>query len=105
VQGSVHVRRMADSQQSGQARGQESGPWWYLTRLRIACCAADAVATKVLAVDAAPQPDNQWVTVTGTYLPVGTNRIPRLRVEKVTPIAQPGDPLKRLSCEPPSEAG
>jgi uncharacterized membrane protein YcgQ (UPF0703/DUF1980 family) len=52
------------------------------------------VATKVLAVDAAPQPDNQWVTVTGTYLPVGTDRIPRLRVEKVTPIAQPEDPYE-----------
>jgi uncharacterized repeat protein (TIGR03943 family) len=73
---------------------EESGPWWYLTRLRIACCAADAVATKVLAVDAAPQPDNQWVTVTGTYLPVGTDRIPRLRVEKATPIAQPEDPYE-----------
>jgi uncharacterized repeat protein (TIGR03943 family) len=67
---------------------------WYLTRLRIACCAADAVATKVLAVDAAPQPDNQWVTVTGTYLPVGTDRIPRLKVEKLSPIAEPEDPYE-----------
>ena len=73
---------------------EEPGPWWYLTRLRIACCAADALATKVLAVDAAPQPDNRWVTVTGTYLPVGTDRIPRLRVEKVTPVAQPEDPYE-----------
>jgi uncharacterized membrane protein YcgQ (UPF0703/DUF1980 family) len=73
---------------------EEPEAWWYLTRLRIACCAADAVATKVLAVDAAPQPDNQWVAVTGTYLPIETDRIPRLRVEKVTPTAEPEDPYE-----------
>jgi uncharacterized repeat protein (TIGR03943 family) len=67
---------------------------WYLTRLRIACCAADAQAIKVLAVDAAPQPDNQWVAVTGTYVPVESDRIPRLRVEKVTLTAEPKDPYE-----------
>jgi uncharacterized repeat protein (TIGR03943 family) len=72
----------------------ESGSWWYLTRLRIACCAADAQAIKVLAVDAAPQPDNRWVTVTGTYLPVAADRIPRLKVEKLTPIVEPKDPYE-----------
>jgi uncharacterized membrane protein YcgQ (UPF0703/DUF1980 family) len=48
----------------------------------------------VLAVDAAPQPDNRWVTVTGTYLPVAADRIPRLKVEKLTPIVEPKDPYE-----------
>jgi uncharacterized repeat protein (TIGR03943 family) len=67
---------------------------WYLTRLRIACCAADALAIKVLAVDAAPPPDGSWVAVTGTYLPVETDRIPRLKVERVDPSAEPDDPYE-----------
>ncbi|WP_170981446.1 TIGR03943 family putative permease subunit [Nocardioides dongxiaopingii] len=46
---------------------------WYVTRLTIGCCAADAAGFQV-EVDAADDgaarpPRDQWVTVTGTYVP------------------------------------
>ena len=45
---------------------------WYLTRLSLSCCAADAIATKITVVDApyAP-PSDTWVTVTGQWVPGG----------------------------------
>lgn len=75
------------------ANAKEPGSW-YLTRLRIACCAADALAIKVLAVDAPPQPDDRWVTVTGTHLPTGADRMPRLKVERVEPGVEPENPYE-----------
>lgn len=42
---------------------------WYVTRLSIGCCAADAVAYQVQVAEADRPPRDQWVTVTGTYVP------------------------------------
>lgn len=71
---------------------------WWLSRLSLSCCAADARATKILAVDAKPLPSNTWVTVTGTWMPGGgteeVTAIPWLRVETVTQIRQPKDPYE-----------
>jgi len=45
---------------------------WYVTRLTLGCCAADARAFRVAveegSVDEVP-PEDQWVTVTGSYVP------------------------------------
>lgn len=71
---------------------------WYLTRLSLTCCAADAVATKVLAVGAPNLPANTWVTLEGTYLPGGgTNSdsaVPWIKAGKITQIPQPKNPYE-----------
>lgn len=43
---------------------------WFVTRLTIGCCAADALAFRVeVDADDVPRPDrDQWVTVTGEYV-------------------------------------
>lgn len=48
---------------------------WYLTRMSIGCCAADAVAYRVEVRDAERPPRDQWVTVVGEHVPgTGTGR-------------------------------
>ncbi|KPI04830.1 protein of unknown function DUF1980 [Actinobacteria bacterium OK074] len=45
---------------------------WYLTRIMISCCAADAQTVRVR-IDGTPAPPaDTWVTVTGTWHPGGT---------------------------------
>ncbi|WP_314223502.1 TIGR03943 family putative permease subunit [Streptomyces zaehneri] len=52
------------------APGKQDG--WYLTRIVVNCCAADASSVKVLVRGiAAPKPDT-WVNVTGTWRGSGT---------------------------------
>lgn len=47
--------------------GRDHG--WYLTRMRIGCCAADALTMQVL-VKGVPAPaTDAWVRVTGTWIP------------------------------------
>ncbi len=45
---------------------------WYLTRIIISCCAADAQSVKVRMYKSAALPANTWVAVTGTWHPGGT---------------------------------
>jgi uncharacterized repeat protein (TIGR03943 family) len=79
---------------------------WYLTRMVIMCCAADARPIKVgLAGDLAaempggPRPD-AWVQVTGRYTAqtgadaVNHERIPYVRVLTVEPIPAPAHPYE-----------
>ena len=70
---------------------------WQLTRLSLACCAADTVPTKVQPVGEVPDyPANTWVAVTGTYAPGGgtasASAVPWITVDTVVPIAPPADP-------------
>ena len=65
---------------------------WYLTRLQIRCCAADAVALRVLAVGAPSQRPGVWLQATGRYLPAGPGRVARLQVETVAPGRTPDKP-------------
>lgn len=69
---------------------------WYLTRLGLSCCAADAYALKVLPIGAPDLPADTWVEVTGTWTPGGGTRepgaIPQLEVESVVPTATPANP-------------
>lgn len=50
----------------------EGGGDWYLTRLILNCCAADAQTVKVRIHGAADLPADTWVNVTGTWHPGGT---------------------------------
>ncbi|MEH0557202.1 TIGR03943 family putative permease subunit [Streptomyces sp. B21-101] len=48
------------------------GDGWYLTRIIVSCCAADASSVKVLVHGAAAPKADTWVNVTGTWHPGGT---------------------------------
>ncbi|WP_369192627.1 TIGR03943 family protein [Streptomyces sp. R08] len=76
---------------------------WYVTRLLVTCCAADATISKVEIrgeeVDGAPQTDS-WVTVTGVWLPkgkLGTDGAwpPVLKATTVTQVKEPADPYDK----------
>ena len=71
---------------------------WWLARLSLACCAADATATKILAVGAKPLPANTWVRATGRWIPGGgtetATAIPWLQIESLKPIPEPKDPYE-----------
>ncbi|MFF4988614.1 TIGR03943 family putative permease subunit [Streptosporangium saharense] len=49
---------------------------WYVTRMQIACCAADAFALKVLVRGLKAPPRDAWVEVTGTWVPHTFGRMP-----------------------------
>ncbi|WP_433428369.1 TIGR03943 family putative permease subunit [Nonomuraea sp. CA-141351] len=72
---------------------------WYVTRMRINCCAADAMALEV-AVHGVPSPkENAWVRVTGTWTPwkggiPDDYEPPALTATEVTAIAQPAEPYE-----------
>ncbi|OLE22858.1 MAG: TIGR03943 family protein [Actinobacteria bacterium 13_1_20CM_3_71_11] len=73
------------------------GGGWYLTRMVISCCAADAQPVKVGLSGSVPAglKANDWIAVTGTYLertdkdPVNGQPIPYLTVATSTPIPAP----------------
>ncbi|WP_028649382.1 TIGR03943 family putative permease subunit [Nocardiopsis sp. CNT312] len=53
---------------TGFAVPTEDGQGWYLARLQMACCAADAIVNKVLITNT-PAPDkDSWWTVRGTWV-------------------------------------
>ncbi|MBL1110422.1 TIGR03943 family protein [Streptomyces sp. 5-8] len=56
---------------TGLVTGGKQDGSWYLTRIIVSCCAADAQSVKVRIYSAAP-PTNTWVAVTGTWHPGGT---------------------------------
>ncbi|MYR44819.1 TIGR03943 family protein [Streptomyces sp. SID5910] len=72
---------------------------WYVTRLRVTCCAADATAVKAeVRGERAPETDT-WVTVTGTWHPEGelgstSAWPPALDATTVHTIAEPSDPYE-----------
>jgi uncharacterized membrane protein YcgQ (UPF0703/DUF1980 family) len=76
------------------------GGTWYLTRLMVTCCTADATTSKVaVRGEDAPLTDT-WVTVTGTWHPKG-----RLGSDAAWPpvpdaksahtVQQPSDPYEK----------
>jgi uncharacterized repeat protein (TIGR03943 family) len=69
---------------------------WHLTRLGLACCAADAYVLKVEAVGAPDLPADSWVEVVGIWQPGGPTQvegaIPRLAVQAAVPIEAPANP-------------
>ncbi|MGW3283685.1 TIGR03943 family putative permease subunit [Streptomyces sp. NPDC001002] len=73
---------------------------WYVTRLLVSCCAADATTSKVeIRGDDAP-PTDTWVTVTGTWHPkgeLGSDAAwpPVLDATSVRQVKQPADPYEK----------
>jgi uncharacterized repeat protein (TIGR03943 family) len=63
-----------------------------LTRFVITCCVADATISYVTVVDAPPGQvaDDDWVRVTGTIYPLGSDIL--VDAETVVPIPPPDDP-------------
>ncbi|MET8863800.1 TIGR03943 family protein [Nonomuraea sp. NPDC004580] len=77
--------------------GRDDG--WYLTRMRIGCCAADALTMQVM-VKGAPEPKTDaWVRVTGTWIPRkarGTDAYspPEMSASRVERVAVPDEPYE-----------
>jgi uncharacterized repeat protein (TIGR03943 family) len=73
------------------------GGWW-LSRMSMACCAADAFAMRISTVDAPDLPANTWVTITGTWVPGGgtqsADAIPLVLVESLVEVPQPRNPYE-----------
>ncbi|MFI7408390.1 TIGR03943 family putative permease subunit [Streptomyces sp. NPDC049627] len=73
---------------------------WYVTRLLVACCAADATTGKAEIRGADAPPADTWVTVTGTWHPegaLGTDGAwpPVLDAASVRRVPQPADPYEK----------
>ncbi|MBG0814217.1 TIGR03943 family protein [Planomonospora sp. ID82291] len=49
---------------------------WYLTRMQLACCAADAFPLKVAIKGVPAPPADTWVEVTGTWIPPTFEKMP-----------------------------
>lgn len=72
---------------------------WYVTRLVISCCAADATARKVEIHGMAAPPTDAWVQVTGTWLksdgaPASESTVPALTATKIDRIPTPKEPYE-----------
>ena len=84
---------------TGFVTANPAGGWW-LTRLQLLCCAADAFASKIepvnLPAEAVTLPENTWVTVLGEWVPGGgtgtENSIPLLQVRTINEVLVPENP-------------
>ncbi|MBO0880219.1 MAG: TIGR03943 family protein [Mycobacterium sp.] len=72
---------------------------FYLTRMLITCCAADASPIEIrIDGGGAGRPANTWVQITGTYAgidhsqPAGEDPIPIVHAERIAVISQPKNP-------------
>ncbi|MEV5463643.1 TIGR03943 family putative permease subunit [Streptomyces sp. NPDC002788] len=73
---------------------------WYVTRLLVSCCAADATTAKAEVRGADAPPVDTWVTVTGTWHPKGALGSaaawpPVLDVTSVRRVPQPDNPYEK----------
>ncbi|MEU4486180.1 TIGR03943 family protein [Streptomyces purpurascens] len=73
---------------------------WYVTRLLVSCCAADATTGKAEVRGADAPPVDTWVTVTGTWHPKGEPGSaaawpPVLDVTSVRRVPQPDNPYEK----------
>ncbi|MGK5697660.1 TIGR03943 family putative permease subunit, partial [Streptomyces sp. URMC 128] len=73
---------------------------WYVTRLLVSCCAADAGAARAEVRGAAAPPVDTWVTVTGTWHPEGDPGSdaawpPALDATSVQRVRQPDNPYEK----------
>jgi uncharacterized repeat protein (TIGR03943 family) len=75
---------------------------WYVTRMAIACCAADALAVKVVVTgdDPGVWPDDTWVTVVGRFVEQGDRQgdepegLATIEVDSVKLTEEPADPYE-----------
>lgn len=73
------------------------GGWW-ITRMAVACCAADAIASKVKVLNTPDLPADTWVTMTGRWVPGGGTKndtaIPLIEVIDLVEVPQPRNPYE-----------
>ena len=71
---------------------------WLLIRLRMTCCAADAVPMRVMVTNTAPPRAGTWVQVTGTWSPTWAHMdgipLPQLVATAQRRTAEPADPYE-----------
>ncbi|GAA1984736.1 TIGR03943 family protein [Kitasatospora viridis] len=75
----------------------KAGGGWFVTRLVISCCAADAMTYKAEVRGAPMPPANSWVSVTGTWQPdpsAGADAVPALNAAQLVTVPQPSDPYE-----------
>jgi uncharacterized repeat protein (TIGR03943 family) len=73
---------------------------WYVTRLLVSCCAADATSAKAEVRGAQAPPVDTWVTVTGTWHPeggLGSDAAwpPVVDASSVRQVPQPDSPYEK----------
>ncbi|MEU6918226.1 TIGR03943 family putative permease subunit [Streptomyces olindensis] len=73
---------------------------WYVTRLLVSCCAADATTARAEVRGADAPPEDTWVTVTGTWRPEGAPGSdaawpPVVDAASVRQVAQPDNPYEK----------
>ncbi|MEV0831417.1 TIGR03943 family putative permease subunit [Nonomuraea rubra] len=83
----------------GFAVPAEDGSGWHLTRMRIRCCAADALALEVAVQGVAAPAEDTWVAVTGTWVPwrggvPDDYVVPALNATAVTAVERPAEPYE-----------
>ncbi|WP_158566687.1 TIGR03943 family putative permease subunit [Actinomadura craniellae] len=80
-------------QLSGFAAPRPQGEGWYLTRLRMACCAGDAIPMRVIVHGAARPKTDTWVSVVGTWMPptagAPVTGVHEVRAQHTRPIKKP----------------
>ncbi|WP_046472396.1 TIGR03943 family putative permease subunit [Allosalinactinospora lopnorensis] len=83
---------------TGFATPNPDGEGWYLARLQMACCAADAVVNRVLITDEPEPEEDSWWTVRGTWVePEGdleSVQDHRFAVDEMTEVDNPPDPYE-----------
>ncbi|TDQ45883.1 TIGR03943 family putative permease subunit [Actinorugispora endophytica] len=93
-------RKMAewDVRLTGFAVPNPEGEGWYLARLQMSCCAADAIVNRVLIENEPEPPKDSWWTVQGRWLaPEGDIqeiRDHRFEIEEITSVENPPDPYE-----------
>ncbi|NQU37529.1 MAG: TIGR03943 family protein [Actinobacteria bacterium] len=77
---------------TGFVTPDRNGGWW-LTRLSMSCCAADALVTKIQVIDAPAPPTDTWVRVVGSWTPGGGTKddraIPLIEADSVEEVTAP----------------
>jgi len=71
---------------------------WYITRLSITCCAADAVSSRVQVVGKPAPPRDTWIDLVGTWVDphvANTAKVkPQIQVRTMRTISKPQEPYE-----------
>ncbi|QBI54664.1 TIGR03943 family putative permease subunit [Streptomonospora litoralis] len=83
---------------TGFAVPNTEGEGWYLARLQMACCAADAIVNRVLVTNRPAPAEDSWWRVEGTWQPpqgeLQSVRNHRFDIETMDAVENPPDPYE-----------
>jgi len=74
-----------------------SGNGWYLTRMQLSCCAADATAIKIEVRGASAPAADTWVRLVGTWVPAASDNdgpVAVIQAKSFEPVDPPTDPYE-----------